>query len=119
MKPLNQRPTLYRHRPRTLDYRLIAELYRGGASSTEIACRLGTGSGNVLYAVRKMGLRVRSIAEGHALQRARNARRKLIAAAAQRVFGHLYAPPVERPLAMPPVNDMFAHHSWDEWEDAW
>ena len=84
----------------------MREMYEAGYSCPEIARRLGVAIPNVQRWLAAAGVKLRTRNEGKYLAKVRNTRRRLIAAAAQRVFGHLFAPRAEV-VAHPPVQDDF------------
>lgn len=108
MRPAHQQFRIGR-RPNVARNARIVELYQAGLSSTEVARRVGTTAANVLQLLKRANVPTRSLAESMALAKRRAERRRLIAEAAQRAFGHLHAPkaaPV-RAVKPPPVNAMF------------
>jgi transposase-like protein len=119
MRPASQRPNFFAMRrgvPGRREH--IVALYKNGLSMAEIAQRLGISSGNVAMALKAAGVQTRSIAEGKKLRAERDARKERIAAAAQRVFGHLKAPEQPAlPPELPPVNDLFVDDAFDAWEE--
>jgi hypothetical protein len=85
----------------------VREMYAAGYSTTEIARRIADAPANVMRALQRMGVKLRTREEGKALSKARNQRLRSIAAAAQKVFGHLFAPRADSALPPVPVNEPF------------
>lgn len=120
-RPANQQFRLGR-RPNHARNARVAELYMAGLSSVEVGKRVGMTSASALNVLRRMGVPLRSLAEAQRLAKRRTARRKRIAEAAQRRFGHLRAPGVVerdiKPSNVPRVNPGFEDDVLDQtWED--
>lgn len=87
----------------------IRPLYNQGLSCQDVASRLRISIGTVQRQVDATGGQ-RSPSEAASLAKRRRARMRLIAEAAQKVFGHLRAPASTHPAAagvLPPVNAGF------------
>lgn len=125
MKPLNQRPFLGRRRNPVERTSRIVALYASGLSVVEVGRRVGASGSLVHYTLERAGVKLRSRAEGRALGMRRAARRQAIAAAAQKRFGHLFAPVHVGAAPRPaPVNELFADEAFSsgvsfDVADAW
>jgi hypothetical protein len=107
-RPASQRPAFFRPTVPGRAERII-ELYAQNLSVTDVAARMGVSTGCVNNTLKVRGL-MRTRSQGRTLAYARAKRRAAIAAAAQKVFGHLWAPASAAPRAAPvhvPVNAMF------------
>lgn len=125
MKPLSQRPFLGARRNNVGRDARIVEMYTAGIGSHEIARRVGASVALVFGALDRAGIKRRTKAEGRALGMRRKARLQAIAEAAQRRFGHLFAPArVGAPPRPTPVNELFAESAYStgvafDVSDAW
>jgi hypothetical protein len=105
-RPASQRPTYFRRAVHSGER--IAELYASGLSMSEVAYRVGCSPSLVGHKLALMGIKMRSRGEGRSLAHKRGRRLSAIAEAAQRQFGHLYAPPKAPKASEPmPVNTWF------------
>lgn len=121
MKPLSQRPWLAGRKPDLARRAQAVELYTAGLSTVEIAQRMGSFPGIVARMLEAARVQLRSRSESIELGKRRAARRRLIAEAAQRRFGHIVmAPRSAAPVKPQPVNAGFddvevLDIEWDRW----